>query len=225
MQHAKSLLCALLCIFGMGAIPAAANPLTLDFTGTWHHHDPEFWSPEFHAAMSSVGVDNGTPISWSLFLDDVDLNPDPARATYSVFSSTLSFGSLSLATGPVTMDQTGKLVPSTLIQEAGLGGWSMLFYGTMGAPVEDFRPEYLQLTANSPDPACYLCGEGFQTPIGAMDRAGLDIGFSHLGSGLYLGDTGLTPVAAIPEPEIYAMMGVGLAMLGWVGRRKRLSNG
>lgn len=30
------------------------------------------------------------------------------------------------------------------------------------------------------------------------------------------------PVAAIPEPEIYAMMAVGLGFLGWVSRRKKL---
>lgn len=30
------------------------------------------------------------------------------------------------------------------------------------------------------------------------------------------------PVAAIPEPEIYAMLGLGLGLLGWVGRRRRL---
>jgi hypothetical protein len=30
------------------------------------------------------------------------------------------------------------------------------------------------------------------------------------------------PVTAVPEPEIYAMMGVGLGLLGWIGRRKRL---
>jgi hypothetical protein len=29
-------------------------------------------------------------------------------------------------------------------------------------------------------------------------------------------------VAAIPEPEIYAMLCVGLGLLGWVGRRKNL---
>ena len=25
-----------------------------------------------------------------------------------------------------------------------------------------------------------------------------------------------------PEPEIYAMMGLGLGLMGWVGRRKKL---
>jgi len=27
---------------------------------------------------------------------------------------------------------------------------------------------------------------------------------------------------SVPEPEIYALMGVGLGLLGWVGRRKKL---
>jgi hypothetical protein len=29
-------------------------------------------------------------------------------------------------------------------------------------------------------------------------------------------------VAPVPEPEIYAMMGLGLGLLGWIGRRKKL---
>jgi hypothetical protein len=29
----------------------------------------------------------------------------------------------------------------------------------------------------------------------------------------------------IPEPEIYAMLGIGLGLLGWVGRRKKLKEG
>lgn len=33
--------------------------------------------------------------------------------------------------------------------------------------------------------------------------------------------SGMT-VTAVPEPEIYAMMGLGLGLMGWVGRRKRL---
>lgn len=30
-----------------------------------------------------------------------------------------------------------------------------------------------------------------------------------------------TYVAAVPEPEIYAMMGLGLGLLGWMGRRRK----
>lgn len=32
---------------------------------------------------------------------------------------------------------------------------------------------------------------------------------------------GAGPVAAVPEPEIYAMMGAGLGIMGWVTRRKK----
>jgi hypothetical protein len=28
-------------------------------------------------------------------------------------------------------------------------------------------------------------------------------------------------ISAVPEPEIYAMMGLGLGLMGWMGRRKR----
>jgi len=41
--------------------------------------------------------------------------------------------------------------------------------------------------------------------------------------GAYSGGFGMlaTAVSPTPEPEIYAMMGVGLAVMGWVGRRRR----
>jgi hypothetical protein len=29
-------------------------------------------------------------------------------------------------------------------------------------------------------------------------------------------------LAPVPEPEIYAMLGVGLGLMGWVGRRRKL---
>ena len=31
-----------------------------------------------------------------------------------------------------------------------------------------------------------------------------------------------TPTAAVPEPEVYAMLSVGLGLMGWVGRRRKL---
>jgi hypothetical protein len=47
---------------------------------------------------------------------------------------------------------------------------------------------------------------------------------SYYGFNVTAADNGLTlNVAAVPEPEIYAMMMVGLGLLGWVGRRKRLT--
>ena len=31
-----------------------------------------------------------------------------------------------------------------------------------------------------------------------------------------------SPTAPVPEPEIYAMLGVGLGLMGWIGRRRKL---
>jgi hypothetical protein len=33
----------------------------------------------------------------------------------------------------------------------------------------------------------------------------------------------VTLTTAVPEPEVYAMMGLGLGLLGWVGRRRKLA--
>ena len=56
------------------------------------------------------------------------------------------------------------------------------------------------------------------TLIGDTISAGC---FGTTGSGSGGFDQG-NPAAPIPEPEIYAMMAVGLGLLGWVGRRKKL---
>ncbi len=41
-------------------------------------------------------------------------------------------------------------------------------------------------------------------------------------SSLYILADFTAPMAPVPEPEIYAMMGLGLGLLGWVGRRRKL---
>jgi hypothetical protein len=49
---------------------------------------------------------------------------------------------------------------------------------------------------------------------------------AHVGVGFTqydgTGNAGITSVTLIPEPEIYAMMGVGLGFLGWAARRKKV---
>lgn len=53
------------------------------------------------------------------------------------------------------------------------------------------------------------------------DGTGAGLGFSQFGVNTVTaaGNPVTTP---IPEPEIYAMMGLGLGLLGWMGRRRRL---
>jgi hypothetical protein len=56
----------------------------------------------------------------------------------------------------------------------------------------------------------------YQYVIGYNDSAGA----STLGDwDDYVVGVNFTP--AIPEPEIYAMMGLGLGLIGWVGRRRK----
>jgi len=43
-----------------------------------------------------------------------------------------------------------------------------------------------------------------------------------VGTSSFVFSAGTGPVAAVPEPEIYAMMGIGIGLIGWIGRRKKL---
>ncbi len=53
---------------------------------------------------------------------------------------------------------------------------------------------------------------GFEDLYGGGDQDYNDHMFSF---------TNVTRVTAIPEPEIYAMLGLGLGLMGWVGRRRK----
>jgi hypothetical protein len=61
-----------------------------------------------------------------------------------------------------------------------------------------------------------VSGNGFLDTHGSWNFTGNPAGSSFTFS------AGTGPVAPVPEPEIYAMMGMGLGLLGWVGRRKKL---
>ena len=63
-----------------------------------------------------------------------------------------------------------------------------------------------------------VSGNNFAASPGTWNFIGGPIGTSTF---LFLAGTGT--VAAVPEPEIYAMMGVGLGLIGWIGRRKKLA--
>jgi len=66
------------------------------------------------------------------------------------------------------------------------------------------------------------------TSGGAAGNYAFVLGYNDSAGSAMLGDwddyvVGVNfATAPIPEPEIYAMMGVGLALMGWVGRRRKL---
>lgn len=65
-------------------------------------------------------------------------------------------------------------------------------------------------------------GFGAGEHMGQNAQGGL-VAQTALHSGpIAMGSVTAAPVAPVPEPEIYAMMGLGLGLLGWIGRRKKL---
>jgi hypothetical protein len=73
--------------------------------------------------------------------------------------------------------------------------------------------------------------ENFWCLQSAFNCLGGDVAYEAIGFGkeantaelqYHTGNQSFASVAAVPEPEIYAMMGIGLGLMGWVGRRKRL---
>jgi len=63
-----------------------------------------------------------------------------------------------------------------------------------------------------------VSGYGFADSPGTWNFTGNPVGTRFIFS------AGTGTVAAVPEPEIYAMMGIGLGLIGWIGRRKKLAN-
>jgi len=129
----------------------------------------------------------------------------------------------------------------TLVQDAG-----MFFPGLSSAnfaPATTFlslfgetQPGSIQAYSSDAPPAS-TCTSCLWTPnvlaitfpdgtgIGGADIPGpppfgpnATFGSPNTGSWLYM--PAPAPVAAVPEPEIYAMMGLGVGLLGWLKRRK-----
>jgi len=77
---------------------------------------------------------------------------------------------------------------------------------------------------NSPSVLAIDFGGG--SGVGGADLPGPPVPITvvnpTIGSWLVMSNPVAPPVAAVPEPEIYAMMGIGLGMLGWLRRRKKI---
>lgn len=60
-----------------------------------------------------------------------------------------------------------------------------------------------------------VSGNGFASTAGSWNFTGNPAGSAFVFS------AGSGPVAAVPEPEIYAMLGIGMGVMGWAARRKK----
>lgn len=64
-------------------------------------------------------------------------------------------------------------------------------------------------------------GQEFNTVLDDLQSGALRIGI-HVQGFATGGSESFVHTSPIPEPEIYAMLGLGLGLMGWVGRRKKL---
>jgi hypothetical protein len=126
----------------------------------------------------------------------------------------------------LTTAESGSSVSVTNLDDGSSAGiyWVVGSGATLNGPT--FAGNVLAQTTISSDGNLTLsCGRLLSatsnvTLIGDTISAGC-FGIDTPGSGSGGFDQG-NPTAPIPEPEIYAMMAVGLGLLGWVGRRKKL---
>jgi len=82
--------------------------------------------------------------------------------------------------------------------------------------------------ADSTSPGWFTRSFYRSSPLGAgaatisLQTSDKDLVATNIPAGHFLVRQAQVQVSAVPEPEIYAMMGLGLGLIGWIGRRKKL---
>jgi PEP-CTERM motif-containing protein len=196
------------------------------------------WQPAF-AADSFQGT------FWSLSTDGIDYDAG-ANKEYKILLTvdTSGFSPSGTPTPPFYIDQvaikvsSGVTSASLLSAPGGLALWTTVL-GWLNAGGCNGSGSGFDCV-NSGANGAYNVVPSSSTYSWLFDLhmdSGTSLNFSTLGSsvkGRFVNSDGnkigdlvsegvtLTVTTPVPEPEIYAMMGLGLALLGWVGRRKRL---
>jgi hypothetical protein len=129
---------ALVCTLSMASV-ASASPLTLNFTGQWHHFDPQSQAPGFWAAMANVGIVNGTRAFFSFTIDDTAPGSNAAFGVFSVTNWSLTLGNFTFSNmaRPYYLSAGGLFGPSAGPTLGGLYRPSFMQFGlgTTGLPV------------------------------------------------------------------------------------------
>lgn len=73
------------------------------------------------------------------------------------------------------------------------------------------------------DPTAPMCNTGSVDIVGHIDSLHLDR-FANPAGGAFINSSVVSPIAAVPEPETYAMMLAGLGLLGVAARRRKQKN-
>jgi len=182
---------------------------------------PSGSSPWLTATFTNIATDqveltlannmgSGQYISDLLFSTSIS---NPTSLTVSPSPSPYT-GSISIST-----DQTLAGDPSV---QAGLFNINIPFTGSIqfngtNSPVNLF----LSASGLTEDSFNLLSADGGTSNPGGWLMAAEVQGIPVIGGGTTSGSIGFTNVSAVPEPEIYAMMGVGLLLIGFVVHRRR----
>jgi hypothetical protein len=144
---AVAALATFLCLCAPGI--ATARPLQLDFVGNWGFFDPQQDQPEFWSALNRLGVYNGTPLTFSIVLDDIDDNPDLRFGVYRLLSARARVAGVEMIGSPgiLTVSADGLRTLGSSMVGTSFDAWSpsfmqILTFGGVyqGDPNEDVLP-------------------------------------------------------------------------------------
>jgi len=196
-----------------------ADPVTFYFGGTISAR---------HADLASI-ISVGDSFSGSYTFDSLasDLSPDPSEGRYSLDSFSVTIGGTTATANPsgstfrIVHDSTD---PSS--QDAYTFGQPFAPGVPSGIPGLLITDAEFGLVAS--DNTVFSSDSIFLSPPGLDQFAfnWFDVyygGDDQVANGVltYFSASAPGTTAPIPEPEIYAMLGLGFGVLGWVGRRRK----
>ena len=177
----------------------------------------------FDAVDTSGGTVSGAPVISYLagygvsFSTTFAINPviEPYPYWMSPVSASNSFGPQGLASAFSYSLSFASLLDSLSFTRPGfnpayMSAWSATAYSASNVALASVGEN---MTFNASAATFTLTAPGIDHVV-FTDNA-----FNFAGTNFRMDD--LTLTAAIPEPEIYAMMGIGLGLMGWVGRRRK----
>jgi hypothetical protein len=166
------------------AAPSAATPLQVTFSSNWRFNDPYRDTPDFWNAMGSVGIADGTPISVTALIDDVDTNPDPTIGRFAVQRMDVQIGSQDYSVlNPDFGTFGGSFLSSGALSGPDTGVWSPFYFqlGPLLSSASVSSDDLLMTLAainGSPvalflgwsSPSCHLCMSGSQAYLATVER-------------------------------------------------------